>query len=242
MVRPPSPEEEDRRRNCRERRAMVVERVKLVNRIKGLLFCHGIVNFQPLPQDRRARFDALLTADGLPLPRHLKAELERMLDRIELLLKHIKENEAVRDTLVARAPDPATLPANASNLMLLKGVGPDFAETLWSEGLYRHFDNRRQLAAYAGLAPTPWQSGNVSREQGVSQAGNPRLRTMMVQLSWLWLLHQPESALTQWFRERTKLDGRRKPALIALARKLLIALWKFAHHGVLIEGAVMKRV
>ncbi len=241
MVRPPSPEEEDRRRNCRERRAMVVERVKLVNRIKGLLFCHGIVDFQPLHQDRRARFDALRTAEGLPLPCHLKAELERMLERVELLLKHIKANEAVRDTLVAPTTDTAMLPASAANLMLLKGVGPDFAETLWSEGLYRHFDNRRQLAAYAGLAPTPWQSGNVSREQGVSQAGNPRLRTMMVQLSWLWLLHQPESALTQWFRERTRLDGRRKPALIALARKLLIALWKFAHHGVVIEGAVMKR-
>jgi transposase len=241
MVRPPSPEEEDRRRNCRERRVLIGERVRLVNRIKGLLFCHGIVDFQPLHKDRRARFDALRTPDGLPLPTHLRAELERMLDRVELLLEQVKANEATRDAMIAAAPRPPAPAGGAANLMMLKGVGPDFAEIVWSEGLYRHFDNRRQLAAYAGLAPTPWQSGSVSREQGVSQAGNPRLRTIMVQLSWFWLLHQPDSALTRWFRERTKAGGRSKPTIVAMARKLLIALWKFVHHGVVIEGAVMKR-
>lgn len=242
MVRPPSPEEEDRRRNSRERRALIGERVRLVNRIKGLLFCQGIRDFQPLKSDRRARFDALITAGGSPLPPHLKAELGRMLDRIELILQQMKANEAVRDAMIAASHRPDTLTGGAANLMMLKGVGPDFAETLWSEGLYRRFDNRRQLAAYAGLAPTPWQSGNVSREQGVSLAGNPRLRTTMVQLSWFWLLHQPDSALTRWFRERTKAGGRSKPMIIAMARKLLIALWKFVHDGVVIEGAVMKRV
>lgn len=128
--------------------------------------------------------------------------------------------------------------------MALKGVGPDFAEVLWSEGLYRKFANRRQLASYAGLTPTPWQSGLINREQGVSKAGNPRLRTVMVQLSWFWLLHQPASALAQWFQTRVKAEGgrRRKTAIIALARKLLIALWKFVHDGVVIEGAVMKQV
>ena len=241
MVRPPSPEEEDRRRNCRERRVLIGERVRLVNRIKGLLFCHGIVDFQPLHRDRRKRFDALRTPDGLPLPSHLSAELGRMLDRVELLLEQVKANEATRDAMIAAAPCPPAPAAGAANLMMLKGVGPDFAEIVWSEGLYRHFDNRRQLAAYAGLAPTPWQSGSVSREQGVSQAGNPRLRTIMVQLSWFWLLHQPDSALTRWFRERTKAGGRSKPTIVAMARKLLIALWKFVHHGVVIEGAVMKR-
>lgn len=241
MVRPPSPEEEDRRRNCRERRVLIGERVRLVNRIKGLLFCHGIVDFQPLHRDRRERFDALRTPDGLPLPTHLRAELERMLDRVELLLEQVKANEVTRDAMIAAAPRPPAPAGGAANLMMLKGVGPDFAEIVWSEGLYRHFDNRRQLAAYAGLAPTPWQSGSVSREQGVSQAGNPRLRTIMVQLSWFWLLHQPDSALTRWFRERTKAGGRSKPTIVAMARKLLIALWKFVHHGVVIEGAVMKR-
>lgn len=241
MVKPPSPEEEDRRRNSRERRVLIGERVRLINRIKGLLFCHGIRDFQPLKADRRARFDALITAAGELLPPHLRAEIGRMLDRIELILQHVKANEATRDAMIATPPSVEASAGGAANLMMFRGVGPDFAEILWSEGLYRRFDNRRQLAAYAGLAPTPWQSGNVSREQGVSQAGNPRLRTIMVQLSWFWLLHQPDSALTRWFRERTKAGGRSKPTIVAMARKLLIALWKFVHDGVVIEGAVMKR-
>ncbi|EIZ77254.1 transposase, partial [Novosphingobium sp. Rr 2-17] len=100
----------------------------------------------------------------------------------------------------------------------------------------------RQLAAYAGLAPTPWQSGSVRREQGVSKAGNPRLRMTMVELSWLWLRHQPDTALAHWFHERVQRNGDRlkKPMIVALARKLLIALWQYATAGVLIEGAAMK--
>lgn len=111
---------------------------------------------------------------------------------------------------------------------------------LWLECLYRHFDNRRQVAAYAGLAPTPWQSGTIDHEQGVSKSGNPRLRTMLVQLAWLWLRHQPDSALAQWFRERIKVNGGRlkKTTIVALARKLLVALWKYVTAGVVIEGAV----
>ena len=243
MVRAPSPEEEDRRRTSRERSTLIAERVKLVNRIKGLLFSQGITSFAPLKVDRRARFDELKTGDGRPLPPQLKAAIGRALDRLELLLKQIKAVEATRGSLVASEPKTANVHATAARLMQLRGVGPDFAEVLWSEGLFRHFDNRRQLASYAGLTPTPWQSGSVNREQGVSKAGNPRLRTVMVQLSWFWLLHQPASALTRWFHERVRLDGgrRRKTAIIALARKLLIALWKFAHAGVEIEGAVMKR-
>ena len=108
--------------------------------------------------------------------------------------------------------------------------------------LFRTFSNRKQVAAYAGLAPTPWQSGSVHRDQGVSKAGNPRLRTIMIQIAWLWLRHQPQSALTLWFRERIKRTGGRlgKTMIIALARKLLVALWKYATAGVLIEGAVLK--
>lgn len=243
MVRPPSPEEEDRRRNSRERSALIGERVKLVNRIKGLLFTQGIGDFAPLKRDRRQRLEELKTGDGRALPPHLKTEVGRAIDRLELLLEQIKAVEAVRDELVASAPENIGEQLGTEMLMRLKGVGPDFAEVLWSEGLYRHFDNRRQLASYAGLTPTPWQSGSISREQGVSKAGNPRLRTTMVQLSWFWLLHQPQSALTRWFQERARLDGgrRRKPTIVALARKLLIALWKFVRFGVVIEGAIMKR-
>lgn len=242
MVVAPSPEEEDRRRNSRERRTLVAERVKLVNRIKGLLFCQGVVGFEPLKRDRRTRLEELVTGDGRPLPPNLKAEITRMLDRIELILDQMKAVEQARDMLIAAPAASEAMPACAANLMALRGVGPDFAEVLWSEGLFRHYDNRRQLASYAGLTPTPWQSGSISREQGVSRSGNPRLRTIMVQLSWFWLLHQPQSALSRWFQDRVKLDGgrRRKPAIIALARKLLIALWRFVHHGVVIEGAVMK--
>jgi transposase len=127
-------------------------------------------------------------------------------------------------------------------LINLKGIGPEFAAILYSEGLFRQFDNRRQLAAYAGLAPTPWQSGSIRHEQGVSKAGNARLRTTMVELSWLWLRNQPDSALARWFQERVQRNGGRlrKPTIVALARKLLIALWKYVAAGVVIEGAVMK--
>ena len=109
-------------------------------------------------------------------------------------------------------------------------------------GLFRSFDNRRQVAAYAGLAPTPWKSGSIGHEQGVSKAGNPRLRTTMIQLAWLWLKHQPESALSRWFQERVQRSGgkMRKTTIVALARKLLVALWKYSTSSVVVEGAVMK--
>ena len=127
-------------------------------------------------------------------------------------------------------------------LLEFKGIGAEFAASLWLEALFRSFDNRRQVASYAGLAPTPWQSGSVDHEQGVSKAGNPRLRTTLIQLAWLWLRHQPQSALALWFKERVKRNGGRmkKTTIVALARKLLVALWKYVTAGVIIEGAVMK--
>ena len=135
--------------------------------------------------------------------------------------------------------DPAPTPVAA--LAGVRGIGPEFAAVLWFECLFRSFSNRRQVAACAGLAPTPWQSGSVQHEQGVSKSGNPRLRTTMIQLAWLWLRHQPTSELSLWFRERVKRnDGRRKTTIVALARKLLVALWKYSTSGVVIEGAVMK--
>ena len=123
-------------------------------------------------------------------------------------------------------------------LLALKGVGVNFTAVIWSEAFYRQFANRRQVAAYAGLAATPWQSGGIRHEQGVSKAGNARLRTTMIQLAWLWTRHQPQSALTLWFKERSP-QGRKR-AIVALARKLLVALWKYVTQGVVIEGAVMK--
>ncbi len=117
-------------------------------------------------------------------------------------------------------------------------MGANFAAVLWTEAFYRQFANRRQVASYAGLAATPWRSGGIEREQGVSKAGNPRLRTTMIQLAWLWVRHQPQSALTQWFKAHSQRG--RKRTIVALARKLLVALWKYVTAGVVIEGAVMK--
>jgi transposase len=242
MVRVPTPEEEDRRRLCRELKTLISERIRHVNRLKGLFFAQGIGDYEPRRSDRRERLDELRTGDGRPMPEHLKALARRELDLIELLNKQIQEVKAARDALLAVARAAVSAPAPVAMLLELKGVGPGFAGVLWSEGLFRHFDNRRQVAAYAGLAPTPWQSGRIDHEQGVSKAGNPRLRAVIVEMAWLWLRHQPNSALARWFHDRVRRDGGRmkKVAIVALARKLLVALWKYATAGVVIEGAAMK--
>jgi transposase len=245
MVIAPSPEEEDRRRIGRERQTLIAERVRHVNRIKGLLFSQGIFGYAPLRRDRRARLEAMRTGDGRAMPGHMKAQISRALDRLELLLDQIKAVEAARDALLAKADKSereaaAGMPHPVKMLLAVKGIGEEFAAVLWLEAFCRSFSNRRQVAAYAGLAATPWRSGSIVQEQGVSKAGNPRLRKTMVQLAWLWLRHQPQSALARWFNERTKKGGGRKTAIVALARKLLVALWKYVSAGVVIEGAVMK--
>jgi transposase len=248
MVVAPSVEEEDRRRICRERQVLIDERGAHVNRIKGLLFAQGISDYAPVRRDRRTRLEALRTNDGRALPEHVKAQINRELDRLELLLAQIRAVEAARDAMLVsltRAGTDAAADARHPLAMLLgvKGIGVEFAAGLWTEAFYRTFANRRKLAAFAGLAATPWQSGAIAHEQGVSKAGNSRLRTKLVQLAWLWLRHQPQSALARWFHEQGKRErkGWRKSAIVALARKLLIALWKYATAGVLIEGAVLKR-
>lgn len=246
MVVAPSPEQEDARRLYREREVLIAERIAHVNRIKGLLFSQGIGDYEPLRRSRRARLEGLRTGDGRALPAHLKAQIGRELDRLELLLAQIKAVEAERDAALAaaRQAEGGDKPPAIAMLYALKGIGPDFATGIWMEGLCRHFDNRRQVGAYAGLTGTPWQSGSIAREQGISKAGNPRLRTLMIQLGWLWLRHQPQSALTLWFKARGERGRKnwRKTAIVALARKLLVALWRYVTHGVVIEGAVMKRV
>jgi transposase len=239
MAVPPTPEEEDRRRLSRERKTLVAERVEHVNRIKGLLFSQGIANYEPIGRDRRKRLDELTTGDGRPLPDNLKSAITRELDRLELLLDQIKTVEAKRDALLAELRTD-TPPLAGKMLLDFKGVGPEIAVVLCTEGLFRHFDNRRQVASYAGLAPTPWQSGSVSHEQGVSKAGNPRLRTTLIELAWLWLRNQPTSALSLWFKARVEGGRGKKTTIVAMARKLLVALWKYVTLGVVVEGAVMK--
>jgi len=239
MVVAPTPEEEDRRRISRERRTLIKERIEHVNRVKGLLASQGIFEYEPMRKDFRNRIESLRTGDGRPLLPQLKAEIIRELDRIDLVLRQIAAIEAERDALVK---SDSTDEAPAALLMKLKGIGPEFAAVLWLEGLFRRFANRRQLAAYAGLVPSPWQSGSVNRDQGISKSGNPRLRTIMVELAWLWLRYQPASALSCWFRERVGSErGRiRRITIVALARKLLVALWRYTTHGELPNGAELK--
>jgi transposase len=240
MVVPPTPEEEDRRRVCRERAILLQERIRHTNRIKGLLAGQGIADYNPLHKDRRHLLDATRTGDGRPLPRQLKAEILREIELIELLLRQIADVEAAREALTrprtAKAPSPVVL------LEQLKGIGPEIASVLYLEGLFRAFGNRRQVAAYAGLAPTPWRSGTVDQEQGISKAGNPRLRRTMIELAWLWQRHQPGSALSRWFHARVGTErGRiRRISIVALARKLLVAIWRYVTQGEIPEGAVVK--
>jgi transposase len=240
MVAAPSLEEEDRRRLCRERRTLIAERIVHVNRIKGLLFAQGIFDYVPMRRNRRAALDVLRTGDGRVLPAHLKVQIGRELDRLELLLEQIAAVEREQDALLAASrPAGGTEGSNPVAMLLdLKSMGPNFAAVLWTEAFWRQFANRRQVASYAGLAATPWRSGGIAREQGVSKAGNPRLRTTMIQLAWLWIRHQPQSALTRWFNANSPRG--RKRTIVALARKLLVALWKYVTAGVVIEGAVMK--
>ena len=241
MVRPPSPDVEDRRRLTRERGTLLKERTQHTNRIKGLLAGQGIADYDPLRKDRLARLDALRTGDGRPLPERLKAEIRREIERVDLVVSQMAMVERERDALVGMTSDPAPETA-AAVLVRLKGIGPELGSLIWLEALYRGFSNRRQIAAYAGLAPSPWQSGGTDREQGISKSGNRRLRHALVELAWFWLRHQPASALSVWFRARVG-QGRgriRRIAIVALARKLLVALWRYATQGVVPAGATFK--
>ena len=241
MVQPPSPEDEDRRRLARERARLLRERIQHTNRIKGLLSGQGIPDYDPLHRDRRRCLAALTTGDGRPLPERLKAEIGRELDRLEMVVSQLTVVERERDALVARTAEADACAAPAA-LARLRGIGPELAALLWLEALFRRFDNRRQIAAYAGLTPSPWQSGGIDREQGIAKSGNPRLRRAMIELAWFWVRHQTGSALSRWFVERVgTARGRvRRIAIVALARKLLVALWRYVTQGVVPQGAVLK--
>ena len=196
MVRAPSPEDEDRRRLTRERGTLLKERIQHTNRVRGLLSGQGVRVYNPLRRDRFERLEALRTGDGRELPPMLKAEIRRELDRIALVTTQLAAVERARDALIRTDAEERNNPA--ALLLKLKGLGPEFASLLWLESLFRSFGNRRQVAAYGGLAPSPWQSGGVERDQGISKSGNRRLRKTMIELAWFWLRHQPDSALSRW--------------------------------------------
>ncbi len=243
VVRVPSVVEEDDRRLHRERDRLINERIQHGNRIKGLLAIHGIYEYQPLRRDRMQQLERLRTADGQTLPPRLKAEILRELQRLVLVIGMIKTIEAERDAIAsAKTEAEHTSAKKIQDLAKIKCIGPEFANSLVGEVFYRSFDNRKQLASYVGLTPAHFQSGAMSRDQGISKAGNAKARTVMIELAWLWLRHQPDSPLSVWFRERVgKLKGRiRRITIVAVARKLLIALWRYLENGMVPEGAILK--
>ena len=241
MVPIPSEADEDARRAVRERTELVAERVGLVNRIGAVLATLGAPDYNPLRRDRRRRLDELRTALGDPLPANAHDKIARILDRLELLLAQIAELERQRDAVLEHeAPDKAG--EMIRHLTTLRGIGVQSATLLVREAFVRDFANGKALGSYAGLSATPFSSGGVNREQGIGKAGNRRLRTVMVELAWLWQRYQPGSAHVRWYRERADVTGprMRKVMVVALARKLLIALWRFATRGVVPEGTAMK--
>jgi len=242
VVRVPSIGEEDDRRLHRERDRLIAERVQHVNRIKGLCAIQGIYDYEPRRPDRMQRLKQLRTGDGRALPPRLQAELTRELQRLELVLRMLAEIDAERDAIAAARMSAHSNAKKIQNLVKLKAIGPEIATVLAGEVFYRSFANRRQLASYVGLTPSHLQSGASCRDQGISKAGNPKARTTMIELAWLWLRHQPDSAFSMWFRERVgSLKGRiRRITIVAVARKLLIALWRYLEAGVVPAGAVLK--
>lgn len=245
MVRVPDAAAEDA---SRERERLIHEQTGHVNRIRGLLMTMGIYDFDPRRPDRRDRLTTLITGDGRALPPGLTIEIGREIERLELVERQIAELERDRDPPRPRGrprrdpTDPAGAPAPTARLRQLRGVGPTIAAVLSHEVFYRRFANRREVAAYCGLDPTPFASGSLRREQGISKAGNRRARHAAVELAWLWLYWQPDSALARWFRTRCgAATGRFKRIMIvALARKLLIALWRFLETGLVPDGAILK--
>lgn len=240
IVRVPSPEQEDVRRGSRERQRLIQEQTGHINRIKALLRLHGLAAGNPRRCDWPQWLEAQRDWQGEPVPAHLVAELKREHARLLLVGEQL---QAVAATPAATVSEPAAQMAERkAHLMRLKTLGPVFATTLTDEMFYKDFRNRRQVAAYCGLAPTPWRSGGMEREQGISKAGNRRARHKAIELAWLWLRHQPGSALSEWFRQRTR-DGNgriKRGAIVALARKLIVALWRYLITGLLPEGAVIK--
>jgi len=242
MVPIPEEAEEDGRRPTRERQDLVTERRALANRIDGLLATLGISGYKPLRRDRRARLEELRTPEGTALPANAIARIGRILDRLELVMTQIVELEEARNTVVTKAAAEGEAEKMIRALARLKAIGPELATLLVWEAYIRSFPNRKALGSYAGMTGTPFQSGGMDREQGISKAGNRRLRAALVELAWMWLRYQPDSALSKWFLARVgDAGGRmRKVMIVALARKLLVALWRYCRLGVLPDGAVLK--
>jgi transposase len=238
VVRVPSLAEEDDRRLHRERERLVKERGSHSARIQSLLVAHGI-RLQVRP-DFLERLESMKGGMGYELGADLKAELTREYERYQLVDEQIKALEKEQKRRAAEASSEAMKQINA--LMELKGIGSQSSWILVMEFFsWREFKNRRQLGACAGLTRPPYSSGDSKREQGISKAGNRRIRSLMIELSWLWLRYQPNSALSRWYQQCFAGGGKRmrRIGIVALARKLLIALWRYLEAGEIPEGVIV---
>jgi transposase len=240
VVNVPSAEAEDRMRLNRERERLVEERGAHSSRIKSLFIAQGIV-IDRLNDAVIEQLDAQVTATGDPLGADLKEEIRREYQRYRLADDQVR---AIEEEQKRRVEHPLDASHHLiAQLLALKGIGWVSSWVLVMEFFsWRDFRNRQQLAACAGLTPTPYSSGDDQRDQGISKAGNRRIRALMVELSWLWLRYQPDSALSRWYRERFAHGGKRmrRIGIVALARKLLIALWRYVEQGEIPDGAVLK--
>ena len=243
-VRIPTVGEEDARRLMRRRERLVRERTRHSNTILGLPELHGIRDLHPLKPGFGGRLGVAETANGTPLPPGARLEIEEIAERLALVERQLGAVESEKLERVA-ASEASEDPRRRSlaGLTKLKGIGPNDAVVLSGEVFHRDFRNRRELAAWAGLAPVPWASGGVEREQGISKAGNGMVRKHLIQMAWRWIRYQPDSAIALWFRDHcSSRDGRsRRRGIVAVARRLLIALWRYATTGLVPTGAVMLR-
>ncbi|MBZ0148523.1 MAG: IS110 family transposase, partial [Pseudorhodoplanes sp.] len=249
IVHVPTRDEEDVKRLHRSRATLVNERVRHVNRIKGLLKLQGVHHIEPNRNGWISSLKDLRSHDGSPFPPHLLQEIKREAKLLAVVKELLREVCADIDQLVSATADrthrnrrKASPHPIAARLMQVRGIGPTFASVLAAEVFYRKFANRRAVASYVGLTPTPYSSGSMDRDQGISKAGNARARRYAVELAWLWLRNQPTSKLTAWFKERVTIaKGRvRRIAIVALARKLIVALWRYLETGLVPDGAMLK--
>ena len=240
MVAIPTLKDEDAKRPNRERDSLIGERTRIVNRMKATLVRLGIRSFNPKLKRATARLDSLRTPEGEPIPPNTRAELRRDMERRRLVSDHIRQIDAARLERIEQAPSNGPH-AMVRLLARVIGVGIETADMLVHEILSRNMRDRRAVARYAGLTGSPDESGRKRREKGLARSGNARVRRGMIQLAWRFLLHQKDSALTRWFRARTEnARGTRKPMIVALARKLLIALWRLVREGVVPDGLVLR--
>jgi transposase len=243
MVAIPTIAEEDARRPSRERESLMGEQTRIVNRFKAVLALFGSGGFNPRLRKAAQKLEALCTVEGTPLPENAHAELRRDLERLRLVRDQIRAIESERLRQLAAVPAAATGPHAMVRLIAkVFGVGIETADLLVNEALARKLRDRRAVARYAGLTGAPDECGKRRREKGLARAGNSRVRRGMIQLAWRFLIFQKDSRLVCWFRERTA-DGRsttRKTMIVALARKLLIALWRLVTTGEMTEGIKLR--